>query len=80
MVISEKKQKRTSPIWIFFGLILTVYAFSLIFLVGWGIMIALKSPAEYNFSGVMFSTNLGFESFSTCSGESIIVKRLKISL
>ena len=65
MVISAKKQKRTSPIWIFFGLILTVYAFSLIFLVGWGIMIALKSPAEYNFSGVMFSTNLSFESFST---------------
>ncbi len=60
-----KKKRKTSAVWIVFGTILTIYSISLIFMVTWGVMIALKSPAEFNLSGVMFSKNLSFESFKT---------------
>lgn len=60
-----RKKYKTSPIWIAMFVVLAIYSASLIFLVGWGVMLAFKSPAEYNFSGVHFTFNLSVESFDT---------------
>ena len=72
----NKKEKKTNIVWILMGAILTVYSLSLIFMVVWGIMISFKSPEEFNYSGVMFSSNLSFKSFDIAMNNLYVMVRI----
>lgn len=72
----KNKTGKTNVVWIVMGVILTIYSLSLILLVGWGVMIALKSPSEFGSTGVMPSSNLSFESFIIAFNNLYVVVRV----